>query len=103
MATKSQLSPPFRAEVVGSLLRPRELKDIAVAVQKGTASPSQYEEVLEREIARVIAKQEEIGLKAVTDGEFARTSWFGFFFERMEGFRLAPSHSMARWSWWTPR
>ena len=92
MATKSQLSPPFRAEVVGSLLRPRELKDIAVAVQKGTASPSQYEEVLEREIARVIAKQEEIGLKAVTDGEFARTSWFGFFFERMEGFRLAPSH-----------
>jgi methionine synthase II (cobalamin-independent) len=92
MTGTSDLSPPFRAEVVGSLLRPRALKDIAVAVKSGTAPASEYEAALEREISRVIAKQEEIGLRAVTDGEFARTSWFGFFFERMEGFRLAPSH-----------
>lgn len=92
MTGRSDRSPPFRAEVVGSLLRPRALKDIAIAVKSGTAPASEYEAVLEREIARVIAKQEEIGLRAVTDGEFARTSWFGFFFERMDGFRLAPSH-----------
>jgi len=92
MPAKAQLTPPFRAEVIGSLLRPRVLKDAAVAVQKGSAPTTHYAEVLEREIGRVIARQEDIGLKAVTDGEFARTSWFGFFFERMDGFRLAPSH-----------
>ena len=92
MTTSAALTPPFRAEVIGSLLRPRSLKDVAVGVQEGKASASEYERVLEHEIARVIAKQEDIGFKAVTDGEFARSSWFGFFFERMEGFRLAPSH-----------
>ena len=89
--TMSNLCPSFRAEVVGSLLRPRALKDIAIALQKGLASAAQHTKVLDQEIARVIGKQEEIGLKAVTDGEFGRSSWFGFFFERMEGFRLAPS------------
>jgi len=35
--------------------------------------------------------QEEVGLRVITDGEFSRSSWFGFFFERLEGFRLAES------------
>ena len=46
--------------------------------------------MLEREIARVVARQEELGLKVATDGEFGRTSWFGFFFEGLDGFRLEP-------------
>ena len=91
MTDAAPLMPPFRAEVIGSLLRPRSLKDAALRVPS-TASASDYAAVLEREIARVIARQEAIGFKAVTDGELARTSWFGFFFERMDGFRLAPSH-----------
>ena len=40
----------------------------------------------------MIARQEDIGLHVVTDGELARSSWFGFFFEGLDGFRLAPSH-----------
>ena len=48
--------------------------------------------MLDAEIARVIARQEDIGLEVVTDGEFGRSSWFGFFFEGLDGFRLAPSH-----------
>ena len=42
-------------------------------------------------MARAIAMQQEVGLRAVTDGEFRRSSWFGFFFEALEGFSLAPS------------
>jgi len=80
--------PPLRAEVIGSLLRPRSLKDAARAVA-GDNAAIQYQRLLDREIARVIARQEAIGLKVVSDGEFARSSWFGFFFERLEGFRLA--------------
>src|SRR5262245_60351215 len=83
--------PPFRAEVIGSLLRPRALKDAVAKQQAGLLSPPETEAVLDGEVARVIARQEAIGFRVVTDGELARTSWFGFFFEAMEGFRLAPS------------
>jgi 5-methyltetrahydropteroyltriglutamate--homocysteine methyltransferase len=92
MTAAAQGRPPFRAEVIGSLLRPRVLKDAGRARQDGRLSAAEYEALLEAEIARVVARQEEIGLKVVTDGEFGRSSWFGFFFEGIAGFRLAPSH-----------
>ena len=84
--------PPFRAEVIGSLLRPRALKDAGRALHDGRLSPEAYETQLDAEVARVIARQEDIGLRVVTDGELARSSWFGFFFEGLDGFRLGPSH-----------
>src|SRR5262249_4728156 len=83
--------PPFRAEVIGSLLRPRALKDAVAGQQAGLLTANEADAVLDREVARVIACQEAIGFRVVTDGELARTSWFGFFFEAMAGFRLAPS------------
>ena len=83
--------PPFRAEVIGSLLRPRILKDTATAIANGKAAAADYQAVLEREIGRVVARQEELGLRVATDGELGRTSWFGFFFEGLDGFRLEPS------------
>ena len=82
---------PFRAEVIGSLLRSRRLKDRGRAAQEGRLAPADYRATLEQEIARVVARQEDIGLPVMTDGELAR-SWFGFFFEGLEGFRLEPSH-----------
>src|SRR5215831_1322462 len=84
--------PPFRAEVIGSLLRSRRLKEAGRAAQEGRLPPAEYHAMLEQEIARVVARQEDIGLRVVTDGELARSSWFGFFFEGLEGFRLEPSH-----------
>jgi len=81
-----------RAEVIGSLLRPRVLKDTIALHLCGAVSRSEAEQVLAREVARVIARQEAIGFKVVTDGEFGRSSWFGFFFEGIQGFRLAPAH-----------
>ncbi|HXE69281.1 MAG TPA: 5-methyltetrahydropteroyltriglutamate--homocysteine S-methyltransferase [Hyphomicrobiaceae bacterium] len=84
--------PAVRAEVIGSLLRPRVLKDTIALHLRGAVSRDQADQVLACEVARVIARQEAIGFKVVTDGEFARSSWFGFFFEGMEGFRLAPAH-----------
>jgi 5-methyltetrahydropteroyltriglutamate--homocysteine methyltransferase len=92
MEDSADRKPPFRAEVIGSLLRPRALKDAGRALQEGRLPPQEYEALLEKEIARVIARQEDIGLEVVTDGELARSSWFGFFFEGLDGFRLAPSH-----------
>ncbi|MGE0852217.1 MAG: 5-methyltetrahydropteroyltriglutamate--homocysteine S-methyltransferase, partial [Hyphomicrobiaceae bacterium] len=92
MTPAQAAGPPFRAEVIGSLLRPRRLKDAARALQQGRIDRASFDAVLEAEIARVIARQEDIGLGVVTDGELARSSWFGFFFEGLDGFRLEPSH-----------
>jgi 5-methyltetrahydropteroyltriglutamate--homocysteine methyltransferase len=92
MAVAKAGKPPFRAEVIGSLLRPRRLKDAGRAVQEGRLQPVEYQAALEAEVARVVARQEDIGLAVVTDGELARSSWFGFFFEALGGFRLEPSH-----------
>ena len=84
--------PPFRAEVIGSLLRPRALKDAGRALQEGRLARDEYERRLDAAVSVAISRQESIGLKVVTDGELARSSWFGFFFEALDGFRLAPSH-----------
>ena len=61
-------SPPFRADHVGSLLRPAALKDIE-----------------DSEIINVIKKQEEIGLQLATDGEFRRSWWHFDFFDGLDG------------------
>ncbi len=84
-------NPPFRAEHIGSLLRPDKVKDVAKAYQKGNISRDAYFETLDQEIARAVNLQESVGLRSISDGEFSRSSWFGFFFERLEGFELKPS------------
>lgn len=85
------MNPPFRADHVGSLLRPARLKEAAKRRRENDAAQFRYQRILREEIERVIAMQERVGLMSITDGEFGRTSWFGFFFERLEGFTLAPS------------
>lgn len=85
------VNPPFRAEHVGSLLRPPGLKDAFIKRSKGQIAEHLYEPALTDAIAGAVKMQEDVGLRSITDGEFGRGSWFGFFFERMSGFRLEPS------------
>ena len=87
----TEQNPPFRAEHIGSLLRPSSVKDAAKAYRNGDISKDAYLGSLDREIARAVKLQESVGLQSITDGEFSRSSWFGFFFERLEGFALRPS------------
>ena len=62
--------PPFRADHVGSLLRPQALKKAREQRAKGEITPTQLKDIEDREIERVIRKQEEVGLQSITDGEF---------------------------------
>src|SRR5450631_3683878 len=71
----SRNRPPFRADHVGSLLRPMPLKQARAQRERGEITGDQLKVVEDREIAAVIKRQEEIGLKAVTDGEFRRAFW----------------------------
>jgi len=68
-------APPFRADHVGSLLRTRSLKEARARREKGEGSAIELKAIEDCEIAAAIRKQEEIGLRAVTDGEFRRAFW----------------------------
>ena len=68
-------TPPFRADHVGSLLRTAPLKEARARRQKGEISSDELKAIEDREISAIIRKQEDIGLQAVTDGEFRRAFW----------------------------
>src|SRR5215467_9234440 len=67
--------PPFRADHVGSLLRPAALKAARGKRERGEITAAELAAVEDREIETVIRKQEDIGLRSVTDGEFRRAFW----------------------------
>ncbi len=67
--------PPFRTDHVGSLLRPAALKAARERFAKGEIDAAALKAVEDREIERVIKKQEEVGLQSITDGEFRRSWW----------------------------
>jgi methionine synthase II (cobalamin-independent) len=77
--------PPFRADHVGSLLRPAALKQAREKRAKGEMTAADLKAVEDREIERVIKKQEEAGLQAVTDGEFRRSWWHLDFLWGLDG------------------
>jgi 5-methyltetrahydropteroyltriglutamate--homocysteine methyltransferase len=78
--------PPFRADHVGSLIRPKELRDARQAFLAGKIAGEELTMVEDRAIRDVIALQERVGLQAVTDGEFRRTSFREVLFDSVEGF-----------------
>jgi len=80
--------PPFRADHVGSLLRPAALKEARAKHAKGELDAAGLKAVEDREIERVIRKQEEVGLKLATDGEFRRSWWHFDFFKGLQGVEM---------------
>jgi 5-methyltetrahydropteroyltriglutamate--homocysteine methyltransferase len=78
-------TPPFRADHVGSLLRTAPLKDARAKRAQGEISAAQLKDVEDREIEKVIKKQEDVGLKLATDGEFRRSWWHFDFFRDLDG------------------
>ncbi|MEI9804566.1 MAG: cobalamin-independent methionine synthase II family protein [Pseudolabrys sp.] len=80
--------PPFRADHVGSILRTAPVKQARAQREKGEITPAQLKEVEDREIEKIIKKQEDIGLQLTTDGEFRRSWWHFDFFSMLDGVEL---------------
>jgi 5-methyltetrahydropteroyltriglutamate--homocysteine methyltransferase len=80
--------PPFRADQVGSLLRSAPVKQARTRRLAGEITPAELTAVEDAEIAKLVAKQESIGLQAVTDGEFRRSWWHYDFLARLDGVEL---------------
>ncbi|WP_019545596.1 5-methyltetrahydropteroyltriglutamate--homocysteine S-methyltransferase [Streptomyces sulphureus] len=74
MATRTSL-PPFRADHVGSLLRPEALKRAGAEYASGALTAEQLKAAEDTAVRDVVRRQHETGLRTVTDGEFRRSSW----------------------------
>jgi methionine synthase II (cobalamin-independent) len=66
-------SPPFRAEHVGSLLRPQELVQMRYDVASGKAQPEDLVPLEDKSVAEVVKFQQDCGLKVVSSGEYTRS------------------------------
>ena len=77
--------PPFRADHVGSILRSPPLREARLRHEKGEIDADELKDVEDREIKKIIAKQEAIGLRLATDGEFRRAWWHFDFFGMLDG------------------
>ncbi|MGH6684827.1 MAG: 5-methyltetrahydropteroyltriglutamate--homocysteine S-methyltransferase, partial [Pseudolabrys sp.] len=80
--------PPFRADEVGSLLRTAPVKQARAQHEKKQITDAQLKEVEDREIEKIIKKQEEVGLKVTTDGEFRRSWWHFDFYGMMDNVEI---------------
>jgi len=78
-------TPPFRADHVGSLLRPAPLKEARLKHARGEIDAAALRAVEDTEIEKVVKKQEQVGLKLATDGEFRRSWWHFDFFKGLAG------------------
>jgi len=81
-------TPPFRADHVGSLLRPAAVKEARAKWASGAISAAELKAVEDREIERLVKKQEEIGLQLATDGELRRSWWHFDFYAGLDGVEL---------------
>jgi 5-methyltetrahydropteroyltriglutamate--homocysteine methyltransferase len=79
------LSLPSRADHVGSFLRPKYLLDARAQFAKREIDAARLREVEDRAIREVIRMQEDVGLEAITDGEFRRTYFHIDFLEQLDG------------------
>jgi 5-methyltetrahydropteroyltriglutamate--homocysteine methyltransferase len=86
--TTHRTAPPFRADHVGSLLRPAAVMQARAKRAAGTISAEELKAVENREIERLVQKQEEIGLKLATDGELRRSWWHFDFYAGLDGVEL---------------
>jgi 5-methyltetrahydropteroyltriglutamate--homocysteine methyltransferase len=87
--------PPYRADHVGSLLRSRPLKEARAKHERGEISAVALRAIENREIEAIVRKQEEIGLRLATDGEYRRSWWHFDFLEHLDGVEgFTPEHGL---------
>ena len=80
--------PPFRADEVGSLLRPQKIKEARAKLEKGEISADDLRKIEDMEIEKVVHRQASTGLKLATDGEFRRSWWHFDFLAKLTGCEL---------------
>ena len=88
MGIAASTRPPFRADQVGSLLRPLEIKEARAKVERGELAVERLIEIEDRCIREAVARQESLGLRSVTDGEYRRGWWNHDFLGKIDGVEI---------------
>jgi methionine synthase II (cobalamin-independent) len=91
MSLRPDGRPPFRADHIGSLLRPQALRQAFRRHAANEIGTDEFARIQDDCIRAVVRLQEEIGLEVTTDGEFRRGSYWGRFVERTEGLEVRPA------------
>jgi 5-methyltetrahydropteroyltriglutamate--homocysteine methyltransferase len=91
-----QTRPPFRADHVGSLLRPKKLKDARDARDRGTMSVEELRRVEDEAIREAVKLQEDLGFPLATDGEYRRREWHMDFIRQFANVKVVPSEIKMR-------
>jgi 5-methyltetrahydropteroyltriglutamate--homocysteine methyltransferase len=86
------MQPPFRADHVGSLLRPARLLEAREDFASGAIDAAALKAIEDDAIVEVIRKQHDVGLKSATDGEFRRASWHMDFIYQLDGITKEAGH-----------
>jgi len=94
--TVMRSAPPFRADHVGSLLRPQRLLLARDDFAAGKLTADQLRDIEDAEITGVVGLQRDIGLQSATDGEFRRASWHMDFIYQLGGISKAPGNLAVR-------
>ena len=81
----SKYQTPCRYDFVGSFLRPEEVKKASADYQEGKISEAEKNQIIDKAVTEVVAKQKELGFHVITDGEFRRTYWHLDFMWGFEG------------------
>lgn len=76
---------------VGSLIRPKELRELAAAAGQDTQSSDRYQTRLREMVAEVVKQQAQAGIDIVSDGEFGKASWSNYILKRISGFEIRPN------------
>jgi len=87
---ETSMKPPFRADQVGSLLRPAVLAAARAQFKEGALSAEALRQVEDDSIRRIVEKQQSIGLHSITDGELRRDYWHIDFLRQLDGVTNAP-------------
>jgi 5-methyltetrahydropteroyltriglutamate--homocysteine methyltransferase len=89
--TNDNKRPPFRAEHVGSFPRPERLLRAREEYFAGKGTREDFKRIETDAIREIVALQERVGIGAITDGEYPKTSWREFLFEKCDGFDSKPT------------
>src|SRR5581483_3716108 len=90
----ARATPPFRADHVGSLLRPTSLQRARAAFLAGTITAGELRAAEDEAVADVVKMQEEVGLRSATDGELRRSNWITDFLYAFDGVRPAAEQAV---------
>jgi 5-methyltetrahydropteroyltriglutamate--homocysteine methyltransferase len=88
----ARTAPPFRADHVGSFLRPAKLRAARAGLAAGKVSAEELRAVEDEAVREVVALQQEVGLRSVTDGEFRRATWHMDFVYQIGGISTVPGN-----------